>query len=464
LNEGGKKMAPYRVLIVDDSAFMRTIIGDLILRDKQFTIVATAVNGIEAVSAITRYKPDVVTMDLEMPVMNGLQALQYIMKNCPLPVIMLSGISEANTRDTIMALEYGAFDFIRKPSGPASGDIYQVGELLRDKLRAAVDFVKAASRNAQANQTNEPAASPTLESPKETMLQKAPEQTGLLPKVYGKPSAQDKPAEPKTSGQAELVKKPASETHTPELKAQPKAAQAAPVAGLADRAKKTIEDKPASQPLKPVARPKEVTLPPKPEPKAQAAGAFKHLVAIGTSTGGPRALHEVICSLPANFPAPVLVVQHMPPRFTKSLAQRLDSFSALKVVEAEHGMRAAAGTVYIAPGGFHLELARDSLGYWIQLGSQPQVNGHRPSVDVMFESLVPLTELTRHAVIMTGMGSDGAKGMKALANSGAASTIAEAEETCIVYGMPRSAVEGGAVQTVLPLQHIATRLVSAVSK
>lgn len=456
-------MAPYRVLIVDDSAFMRTIIGDLILRDKQFTIVATAVNGIEAVSAITRYKPDVVTMDLEMPIMNGLQALQYIMKNCPLPVIMLSGISEANTRDTIMALEYGAFDFIRKPSGPASGDIYQVGELLRDKLRAAIDSVKAASRNTFVDKTDELAIAPAAEPPQERILQKAPPPSGQLI-TPGKPIVKDTAVELKPPGKTEPVQKPAPEPRTLEPKAPTKADPASGITGLADRVKKAAQDKASSQPVQPFARSKDAPLPPKPDLRPQASGSFKHLVAIGTSTGGPRALHEVICSLPADFPAPVLVVQHMPPRFTKSLAQRLDSFSALKVVEAEQGMRATAGTVYIAPGGYHLELARDSLGYWIQLGSQPQVNGHRPSVDVMFESLVPLTELTRHAVIMTGMGSDGAKGMKALANSGAASTIAEAEETCIVYGMPRSAVEGGSVQTVLPLQHIASRLVSAVSK
>ncbi|MHA7963050.1 protein-glutamate methylesterase/protein-glutamine glutaminase [Paenibacillus sp. CAU 1782] len=457
-------MAPYRVLIVDDSAFMRTIIGDLILRDKQFTIVATAVNGIEAVSAITRYKPDVVTMDLEMPVMNGLQALQYIMKNCPLPVIMLSGISEANTRDTIMALEYGAFDFIRKPSGPASGDIYQVGELLRDKLRAAIDSVKAASRTVISEATGGTAALSSPETPPETIPQKATAQMEQdLPP--GRFIAKDIVAEPKPLGKAEPLQKPVPDRKALEPKAPPKADSVSGIAGLAERIKKTVEDKTATtQPAPNFARPKEAPLPPKPESRPQAAGSFKHLVAIGTSTGGPRALHEVICSLPADFPAPVLVVQHMPPRFTKSLAQRLDSFSALRVVEAEQGMRATAGTVYIAPGGYHMELARDSLGYWIQLGSQPQVNGHRPSVDVMFESLVPLTELTRHAVIMTGMGSDGAKGMKSLANSGAASTIAEAEETCIVYGMPRSAVEVGCVQTVLPLQHIASRLVSAVSK
>jgi two-component system chemotaxis response regulator CheB len=188
------------------------------------------------------------------------------------------------------------------------------------------------------------------------------------------------------------------------------------------------------------------------------------VVAIGTSTGGPRALHEVVCSLPHDFPAPVLVVQHMPPKFTRSLAQRLDSFSPLTVVEAEQGMKVQAGFVYVAPGGLHMELAKQDGGYAIRLGEQPQRNGHRPSVDVMFESLAPFRELNIHAVIMTGMGSDGARGMKLLAEQGAASLIAEAEETCIVYGMPRSAVEGGFVKDVLPLGQISSELVKAINK
>jgi two-component system chemotaxis response regulator CheB len=194
------------------------------------------------------------------------------------------------------------------------------------------------------------------------------------------------------------------------------------------------------------------------------AASFRHLVAIGTSTGGPRALHQVISSLPADFPAPVLVVQHMPPKFTKSLAQRLDSFSALRVVEAERGEKVSAGVVYIAPGGYHMELAKDASGYIISLTEQPQRNGHRPSVDVLFESLIPFREFKRHAVIMTGMGSDGARGMQQLADSGIESTIAESEETCVVYGMPRSAIEMGYVDTVLPLQLIASQLVQAVLK
>lgn len=447
-------MAPFRVLVVDDSAFMRKIIGDLILQDEQFAIIATASNGIEAVSAAAIHRPDVMTIDLEMPVMNGLEALQLIMKSTPLPIIMLSGISEDNTRDTIKALQYGAFDFIRKPSGAASSDIHQVGEQLREKLRVAVESVKSKQADATGNRNRTEIAAPTTK-PKPTLREHplGPTTGKEKPRRIAEASARKSPAETKRETMSAIPTE--DSTGLPKLSDKPVAE--------AKRASSQRPAKPATAPSK-LAKPAAAGTNAPAARKQPESVSFRHIVAIGTSTGGPRALHEVICSLPAGFPAPVLVVQHMPPRFTKSLAQRLDTFSSLKVVEAEHGMRAATGTVYIAPGGHHMELARDSLGYWIKLGDQAQRNGHRPSVDVMFESLAPLTELSRHAVIMTGMGSDGAKGMKLLAECGAASTIAESEETCVVYGMPRSAVEGGFVQSVLPLQQIASRLANAVLK
>lgn len=421
-------MEPYRVLVVDDSAFMRKIISDLIMQDNQFVIAATAANGVEAVTAAAELKPDVITMDLEMPMMNGIEALQLIMKSTPTPIIMLSGISEVNTRDTIKALQFGAFDFIRKPSSAVSDDIKKVGENLLEKLRIAV----YARRSKESERTELPRCeavpklditdqdqSPNPQAPKKSDIPIS-KSSITISKPY-QPAAQFQPCFAEKKREKLAQQSPTSKSA---------AAQPPPAAGI--------------------------------RTGSSAGTAFKQLVAIGTSTGGPRALHEVISSLPGDFPAPLLIVQHMPPKFTKSLAQRLDSFSALTVVEAEHGMRVVAGYAYVAPGGFHMELAKDASGYMIQLSDQPQRNGHRPSVDVLFESLVPHTELERHAVIMTGMGSDGAYGMKALAEQGAASTIAESEETCVVYGMPRSAIECGAAASVLPLQRIAPKLVNAV--
>lgn len=175
-------------------------------------------------------------------------------------------------------------------------------------------------------------------------------------------------------------------------------------------------------------------------------------------------MHEVLTKLPADFPAPVLIVQHMPPKFTHSLAQRLDSFCNIRVREAAHDDLLQTATAYIAPGGYHMTIARDQTGAWrIKISTEPLRNGHRPSVDVLFESLVGLNELERHIVLMTGMGSDGAKGMKALQQDGVQTLIAESEETCVVYGMPRSAVDLGAVHQELPLGQIGPALVREVA-
>ncbi|MUT66373.1 chemotaxis response regulator protein-glutamate methylesterase [Paenibacillus sp. NEAU-GSW1] len=411
-------MAPYRILVVDDSPFMRKIFTDLIVKDPQFTIVGTAANGVEAIEAVSRLKPDAVTLDLEMPEMNGIDALQTIMKQHPTPVIMLSGISEENTRETIKALQYGAFDFIRKPSGPFSNDIVQVGELLLEKLKIAVLMkrnVAGLKNDASAIEKSKKFGDPVPSEKKSTLPER-------------KAQAPTKPIEKK-----QALRDIAAPSHTerPIKAPQPEKAKVKPVYS---------------------------------ESKLPSTDSFRHIVAIGTSTGGPRALHEVISSLPADLSAPVLVVQHMPPKFTKSLAQRLDAFSSVHVVEAADGEKLHAGVVYIAPGGYHMELAKDAAGYCIKLTQQPPRNGHRPSVDVLFESLVPYTGLKRHAVVMTGMGSDGAKGIKALVESGAATAIAEAEETCVVYGMPRSAIDIGAVKTILPLPQISNAIAQAVIK
>uniref|UniRef100_UPI000A8DD0FB CheB methylesterase domain-containing protein n=1 Tax=Paenibacillus phocaensis TaxID=1776378 RepID=UPI000A8DD0FB len=190
---------------------------------------------------------------------------------------------------------------------------------------------------------------------------------------------------------------------------------------------------------------------------------FTDLVAIGTSTGGPKALKAVLEKIPGDFPAPIVIVQHMPPNFTKSLAQRLNSLCELNVVEAEEGQELQRGTAYIAPGGFHMNVVSGPAGgYRVQLTKTELCNGHRPSVDVLYESLLPLQTLKRHIVLLTGMGSDGARVMKRLYDAGVTSTIAESEETCVVYGMPRSAIELKCVSHVLPLYEIGPKLVQVV--
>lgn len=441
-------MAPYRVLVVDDSPFMRKIFSDLIVQDPQFTIVATACNGLEAIEAVQKWKPDAVTLDLEMPELNGLDALQRIMVEQPTPVIMLSGISEENTRETIKALQLGAFDFIRKPMGAFSNDIVRVGELLLEKLRIAVLTRRYSASVMEPDKKKSPIKRDKTNQSKLTGSVKPVEEGNSRKRGLLRPEQQ---AEARDAAASAF-----------ERKDKPTGSLSNPMKPMADSGR-SMEAVPII-PVAPVAAALEENKEQKRFRQKPAEGSFDQLIAIGTSTGGPRALHEVITSLPAQLAAPVLVVQHMPPKFTKSLAQRLDSFSELEVVEASQGDRLKAGVVYIAPGGHHMELARDQGGYYVQLTQKPPRNGHRPSVDVLFESLTPFDELKRHAVIMTGMGSDGAKGMKALVDSGAESAIAESEQTCVVYGMPRSAIETGCVKTVLPLQQIAAELQHAVLK
>ncbi|MBP1991318.1 protein-glutamate methylesterase/protein-glutamine glutaminase [Paenibacillus eucommiae] len=363
-------MTPYRILVVDDSVFMRKIISDLISEESLFQVVGTARNGKEAIEQTKLLKPDAVTMDIEMPEMNGLEALRLIMQEHPTPVIMLSSLTQEGASETIRALELGAVDFIRKPSGSISLDLHKVKLLLHEKLRIAVKTRMRATK---------PPDSAFLSSPR-----KAP--SFAL----------------KTPGEVQAA--------------------------------------------------------------VEGSAHFSHLVAIGTSTGGPRALHQIISNIPAGFPAPILIVQHMPPNFTKSLAKRLNDVSRIKVVEAEEGDILKTATAYVAPGGLHMTAYRDaSRTYRIHLSKDELRSGHRPSVDVMFESLLPFQELKRHIVLMTGMGSDGAKAMLALREAGAASTIAESEETCIVYGMPRAAVELKAAMHIVAQHEIVSKLIKAVN-
>lgn len=364
-------MTKHKVLVVDDSVFMRKIISDMIQEDNRFVVIDTAKNGLEAIDKIKRLTPDVVTLDIEMPVMNGLEALKRIMAEKPVPVVMLSSLTEEGAKETIAALEIGAVDFVRKPSGSISLDLFKVKALLIDKLTIAVQT--------KVSRPPLPASAPTQ---------------------YRIP-----------------VFKPPFQTTAKELKVMP---------GQSER--------------------------------------IDRLVAIGTSTGGPRALQQVITALPERFPAPVLIVQHMPPNFTKSLAQRLDSTSQIRVVEAADNDRLCNGVAYVAPGGWHMIVKKDDAGYKIRLSKDEPRSGHRPSVDMLFESLLPFRELKRHIVLMTGMGSDGAKGMKALKQAGALSTIAESSETCVVYGMPRAAVELNGVTHQLPVYDIAAKLIELVGK
>lgn len=355
-------MMMIKVLVVDDSIFMRNIISDMLAEEHDIEIVGKARNGKEAVKLNKELSPDVITLDVEMPVMNGLEALKEIMKDKPTKVIMVSSLTTEGARETIEAIENGAFDFVQKPSGTISLDIRTVKKDLIEKIRVSLKAnMKVLERSAK------------------------DEKVKLSKFMFNKP-------------------------------------------------KKRKDD-------------------------------FLHfgnkVIAIGISTGGPKALQNIIPELPQNINAGILIVQHMPPKFTKSLADRLDLLSNIRVKEAEDGDEIVNGQAYIAPGNYHMIAKYENGKKIIRLNQEATYSGHRPSANVLFKSVAEVYKKNAIGVIMTGMGGDGAEYLKVMKENGA-KTIGQSKDTCVVYGMPRVANELGAVDYVEDLMDIPQRIVKLV--
>jgi two-component system chemotaxis response regulator CheB len=387
-----------RVLIADDSAFMRKVLSDLFNGQNDFQVAGTAVNGKDAIEKVKKFKPDLLTLDVQMPVMDGLEALAIIMDECPLPVVMISSMTQAGTDATIRALALGAIDFVGKAGGPIS-KIDTIADEILEKCRSA------ALAHASKIRTSPADSKPLIFNLK-----------------------QEKPPEP-------------------------------PVLRHIDFKRKTgliLGQKPKITKIPPA--------PSKPTPNLTSNILNnKKLVAIGTSTGGPQALQTVITRLPGNLPCGVVVVQHMPAGFTKSLATRLDSISEIAVKEAENDEIIKAGQVYIAPGNFHMRVVPAAGGERkIALSQEPPVGNHRPAVNVMFDSVASIGK-NLVSVIMTGMGCDGCEGMKKIKANGGYS-IAQDEPSCVVYGMPKAVVDAGLADEIKPLTKIAEAIVEAVRR
>lgn len=359
---------PIRVLVVDDSALMRKIISDILNSDPDIEVIDTARNGQIAVEKVELLRPDVITLDHEMPVLDGLHALGYIMSECPTPVIMLSAADEKGAELTLNAFEYGAVDFIQKPSGTISRDMELIAEEIISKVKAAA---KAQLKN--------------LHFMEEHVI--------------------------------------CSEKRKTRLERQ-----------------KTINNSLQFNPKRVVT---------------------KKILAIGSSTGGPRALEQVIPKLPQDLKAAVLVVQHMPAGFTASLAQRLISQSELEVREAKDGDLIREGVVFIAPGDYHMKVIQKLMDgktvEVISLSKEPRELGVRPCVNVLLRTLAPIYGSNILSVILTGMGIDGAEGVEIIKNAGG-KAIAEHEKSCVVYGMPKAIVDRGLADRVVPLEMIAATI------
>jgi two-component system chemotaxis response regulator CheB len=341
-----------RVLVVDDSAFMRKALQRMLSSDPMIDVVDIAADGAEGYEKAKALRPDVVTLDVKMPGMDGLTALRKIMSDCPVPVLMLSSLTSEGGEITLRALDLGAVDFIDKSTAHTAMDILSIaGELItKVKAVAGVDARK--------------------------MVRKEPG--------------------PFTEGKA----------------ARPLAAK---------------------------------------------SPCRLEVVAIGTSTGGPPALQGILTAMPGDLPAGVLVVQHMPKGFTASLAERLNNLSRLDVSEAVDGDAVLPGRCLIAPSGLHMTLRRNGSGLSVHLSEEPDGLLHRPSVDVLMESVAKVSASKALGIILTGMGADGARGIKALHDAGG-KTIAQDEATCVVYGMPKVAVDMGGVDRSLPLGMVPTAI------
>jgi two-component system, chemotaxis family, protein-glutamate methylesterase/glutaminase len=339
-----------RVLVVDDSGYVVATVSKRLAKDTEIEVIGSARNGIEAVENVKNLRPDVVTMDIVMPEMDGIAALEKIMAECPTPVVMLSALTSENAAETIRALELGAVDFYLKPS-----------------------ILKPAGNGSQDD--------------------------ALITKI-------------KTAASSHFFK------------------NGMPV--------------PAADSLKK-------------NKNADVNTSFNNLVVIGSSTGGPNALMQVIPFLPADIPAGILIVQHMPPMFTRTLAERLDEASKINVKEAHEGNVISKGAALLAPGDFHMTVSKNGK---ITLNQEPTIHGVRPAVDVTMKSASDIYGGSVVGVVLTGMGEDGTAGASLIKARGG-KVLAQDESTSAVYGMPMSVAKSGCVDRILPLHKIAKGIVEA---
>ncbi len=343
-----------KVLIIDDSAMTRQILAELLSHDPDLEVVGAAADPIIAQEKIARFQPDVITLDVEMPRMDGLSFLERLMASKPMPVVMVSSLTERGCETALRALQLGAIDIVTKPRIDIKEKLPEIVEEIAGKIKAAA---KAKVR---------PRAAVSLDPPKRNS--------------------------------ADVILKMNSPAGHSMIK-------------TTDR-----------------------------------------IIAVGASTGGTEALAEFLSALPADSPG-IVIVQHMPEKFTTAFAQRLDSICRVGVSEARDGDRVISGHALLAPGNFHMLLNRSGARYYVEVKEGPPVNRHRPSVDVLFRSVAKYAGRNAIGIIMTGMGDDGARGMKEMKDAGAFN-IAQDEASCVVFGMPKEAIDKGGVDSIISIRDI----------
>lgn len=364
-----------RVLIVDDSSFMRRSLGTMLKNDPEFELVGSASDGQEAIELVKKLKPDVVTLDVEMPKVDGLTALKKIMEENPLPVIMLSSLTTEGATTTLKALEEGAMDFMGKQTSSSLADAKNFERELKDKLKAVAKrkslYMLSRRRKALANFSPD--------------------------KVKPRKAINIEPAAPR-----HVIKEPI-----------------------------------------PVIKP----------------GRYPYdIVVIGVSTGGPPAVQKILSALPENFPTPIVIAQHMPASFTGAFAARLDRLSKISVKEADEVERLRPGTAYVCPGGRHIKIENRGGVITGVVTDEPKSALYKPSANVLMETAGQVLGRRTLGVMLTGMGSDGVLGAKILKESGG-KMIAQNEESCVVYGMPKAVVDGGLADEIIDLENMTAAIV-----
>lgn len=382
-----------RVLVVDDSAVVRQSLSAILEADPEIEVMGTAADPIIAVKKIQKEVPDVITLDIEMPRMDGLTFLRKIMAQRPIPVVVISSLTTRGTEAAMKALEYGASEVIGKPSMNPDVFFQESHIMLCDAVKAAA---QSKIRRVTADDIKERAA----------QTSPAPLSSPVAPKL----------SHPRTSIPSGIT---------------------------------AVQPKYTADAILEKSNPADIVIP------------TEKIIVIGSSTGGTEAIRTLLRSMPSDMPG-IAIVQHMPEGFTRSFSNGLDQISRLSVKEAENGDKLYRGRVLIAPGNKHMLLKRIGKEYFVEVKEGPLVNRHRPSVDVLFRSAARYAGSNAIGVILTGMGNDGAKGMKEMHDAGA-HTIAQDEQSCVVYGMPKEAVKAGGVDDVVALEKIDDHLTKLLS-